>query len=273
MNLDAALDLLSKEPQAPLDIAELSLWLARDEYPMLDVEASLTEINALAHDARSLIRGDFASRVHGLCRFLFHELGLHGNTRDYYDPRNSYFNQVLERRTGIPISLSAVTMAIGARVGIDIAGVGLPGHFIVRATSNGDEILLDPFHGGRILTREDCENLVHQVTGMEFEATPENLGNIPLGLMVQRMLNNLKVIYLKAEDLPRAIRIMERLRQLTPEAVQQRRDLGATLLHAGEPGKAIDHLQAYLNEVPEADDLHTVQALLKQAQGRVAELN
>ena len=273
MNLDAALDLLSKEPQAPLDVAELALWLARDEYPSLDVEAALAELNALAHDARRVIRGDFESQVNGLCRFLFHELGLHGNTRDYYDPRNSYFNQVLERRTGIPISLSAVTMAIGARVGIHIDGVGLPGHFIVRATSNGDEVLLDPFHGGRVLTRQDCENVVRQVTGIEFEATQANLGAIPLGLMVQRMLNNLKTIYLKAEDFPRAIRVMERLRQLKPEDVQQRRDLAGALLRVGEPGKAVDHFHAYLAAASEADDADAVRGLLREALRRVAERN
>lgn len=273
MNLDAALNLLSKEPRAPLDIAELALSLARDEYPFLDVEAALAEVNALAHDARNLVRGDFTGKVNGLCRFLFHELGLHGNTREYYDPRNSYFNQVLERRTGIPISLSAVTMAVGARVGIHIEGVGLPGHFIVRASSNGEEILLDPFHGGRVLTREDCENLVRQVTGIEFEATRANLGRIPLGLMLQRMLNNLKAIYLKAEDFPRAIRVLERLRQLVPEDVQQRRDLGGVLLKAGQIGKAIDHLQAYLDAAPEADDAKIIHTLLKQARGLVAQWN
>jgi len=87
MNLDAALDLLAKEPQAPLDIGELAFWLAKDEYPTLDVEAALAELNALAHDAQGVIRGDFAGRVNGLCRFLFHELGLHGNVREYYDAR------------------------------------------------------------------------------------------------------------------------------------------------------------------------------------------
>lgn len=273
MNLDAALALLSKEPEAPLDLAELAFSLAQDEYPSLDVEAALAELNALAHDARSLIRGDFASQVSGLCRFLFHELGLHGNVREYYDPRNSYLNQVLERRTGLPISLSAVTMAIGARVGINVVGVGLPGHFIVKAVSNGDEILLDPFHGGRVLTWEDCENLVLQVTGAEFQATRARLEAIPLGLMIQRMLNNLKAVYLKAEDMQRAIRVMERLRQLCPEDTSQWRDLGAANLHIGECGKAVDHLEDYLTAAPEAADAEGVRGLLKQARGQLAEWN
>src|SRR5438876_6111427 len=134
MNLNAALAFLAEDLSAPVDLAELALSLARDEYPELDVEAYLGEVNGMAHEARSYVRGDLDARVAGLCRYLFHEMGFHGNTRNYYDPANSYFHLVLERRTGIPITLSAVVMAIGARVGLNIAGVGLPGHFVVKVT-------------------------------------------------------------------------------------------------------------------------------------------
>src|SRR5262249_22357853 len=108
MNLDAALQRLADNPAAPLDLAELALHLARDEHPDLDVEAGLAELAAMAHEARRSLRGDLAARVTGLCRYLFHEMGFRGNTREYYDPRNSYLNEVLDRRTGIPISLSVV---------------------------------------------------------------------------------------------------------------------------------------------------------------------
>src|SRR5262245_16427153 len=133
MKIDDALARLAREPAAPLDLAELGLQLARDEYPDLDVEAYLAELDGMAHEARRYVRGDLAARVTGLCRYLFHEMGFHGNTREYYDARNSYLNDVLDRRTGIPISLSAVTMAVGARAGLTIHGVGLPGHFVVKA--------------------------------------------------------------------------------------------------------------------------------------------
>src|SRR5262245_64167 len=197
MDLDQALNLLAREPDAPLDVAELALHLARDEYPDLDVEAYLSELRALAHEAQRFVRGEFEARVHGLCRYLFHDVGLRGNVQDYYDPRNSYLNQVLDRRTGIPISLSAVCMAVGRRVGLNVLGIGLPGHFIVKVVEDGREILLDPFHGGRRLTVDDCAILVQQVTGQEFQPTPENLRPLPLGLMAQRVLGNLKGIYLQ----------------------------------------------------------------------------
>ncbi len=273
MNLDAALELLSREPAAPLDVAELALHLARDEYPDLDVEAYLAEVDAMAREARAYIGGDLASRVSGLTRYLFHEMGFRGNARDYYDPKNSYFHLVLDRRTGIPITLSAVMMAVASRIDLPVVGVGLPGHFVVKVEEEGQEILVDPFHGGRLLSPTDCENLIRQATGQEILLSSHHLLPVSLGLMVLRMLANLKAIYLKEQDFPRAIRVMERMRQLSPDDLGQRRDLGTSWLHAGKPGKAIDHLAAYLAGFPDADDADVVRLLLKEARAAVAGWN
>lgn len=273
MNLDATLEILSRSPEAPVDVAEIALCLAKDEYPELDVEAHLGELAAMAHEADRYMRGDLAAKVAGLCRYLFHDMGYHGNVKDYYDPRNSYVNQVMERRTGIPITLSVLTMAVGRRAGLLVEGIGLPGHFIVKATQNQREILIDPFHGGRVLTNDECENLVRQVTGVAFEASALTLQAIPVGLLVKRLLANLKGIYLGREDLPRGVRIMERLYQLNPQDVVLRRDLGATLVKTGQFGKAIDHLRFYLEQAPEAEDFKMIDKILKSAQRRVAEWN
>jgi len=273
MNLDAALELLARAPETPLDVAEIALRLARDEYPKIDVEAHLGELNAMAHEAKRYIRGNLAARVKGLCRYLFHDMGFRGNVKEYYDPRNSYFNQVLERRTGIPITLSALTMAVGQRAGLDIQGVGLPGHFIAKGVEGDERILIDSFHGGRILSDTDCENLVRQVTGVAFEVSPVALEAIPTGLMVQRMLGNLKALYLKMEDFPRGARIMERMRQLSPRDAVLRRDLGVALVQIGQPGKAIDHLRFYLDQAPEAEDYAVIDRLLKGAAGKLAQWN
>lgn len=273
MDVDHALALLAREPDAPLDVAELALQLARDEYPDLDVEAYLGEIDALAHEARRLVRGDLDGRVAGLCRYLFHEMGFRGNIKDYYDPRNSYLNQVLERRTGIPIALSAVLIAVGRRVGLNVVGIGLPGHFVVKVLGDAQEIFVDPFHGGRRITPDDCAILVQQITGEDFSPAPENLRPMPLAFIAQRMLNNLKGIYLQKDDFVRSVRIMERLRQLSPGDVIQRRDLGVCYLRLEQPGKAIDHLSAYVTSLPDAEDAKTVGELLKQARRLVAGLN
>src|SRR5262249_14246110 len=153
-------------------------------------------------------------------------------------PRNSYLNQALDRRTGLPITLSVVAMAVGTRAGLAVVGVGLPGHFVAKAVGADDEVLFDPFHGGRRLTVEDCENLVHQVTGTAFRATPENLRAELPGRIVYRMLGNLKGVYLRQNDFGRAARVIGRLRQLAPDDMLQQRDLGVSLLHAGQPGQA-----------------------------------
>ena len=273
MDLDTALTVLRADPDAPLDVAEVALGLARDEYPDLDVAGYLSELDALAHDVKPRLRGGLESRLEVLCRYLFHDLGFHGNAENYYDPRNSYLNDVMDRRLGLPIALSALAMAVGSRAGMEIAGVGLPGHFVARAAAGKRAVLFDPFNGGRVLTRANCERLVEQVTGEPFTATPGALQPMPLGLMVARMLNNLKAVYLGSSDFRRAVRVMERLRQLNPDDLLQRRDLGAALIRAGQPGKAIDHLRAYLEAVPFADDDQTVQGLLTQARTAVAGWN
>ncbi|HXG12993.1 MAG TPA: transglutaminase-like domain-containing protein [Gemmataceae bacterium] len=273
MNLDETLSLLARDSSAPVDLAAVALHLARDEYPDLDVEAYLSELAAMAHEARSYLRGDLRARVAGLCRYLFHEMGFRGNTQSYYDPRNSYLNQVLDRRTGIPITLSVVAMTVGTRAGLAVDGVGLPGHFIARAAAAGQEIFFDPFHGGRFLTPEQCAILVQQVTGLPFEATAAQLRPAPVARIVLRMLSNLKSIYLRQGDFPRAIRVIERARQLAPDDPEQRRDLGISLVRVGQPGRALDHLEAYLAAMPAAADASAVREFLDQARSEVARWN
>ena len=273
MDIDSALGLLATDPAAPLDVAELALRLARDEYPDLDVEAYLGELSGMAHDARPYLTGGLAARVRGLCRCLFHDLGFRGNIDNYYDPRNSYLNQVLDRRTGLPITLSVVAVAVGRRAGLEVAGVGLPGHFVAKAVAEDEEVLFDPFHGGRVLTPDECAVLVERVTGEPFRVTPAALAPVTPGAFVLRLLTNLKGSYLRDGDFPRAARVIGRLRQLVPTDPSQQRDLGAALLSAGRPGRAIDALEAYLAARPEADDVEAVRQLLLQARGEVARWN
>ena len=145
---------------------------------------------------------------------MFHDLGFRGNTDNYYDPRNSYLNDVMDRRTGLPIALSALTMAVGRRAGLEIAGVGLPGHFMTKMIAGTRAILFDPFNGGRILSPNECAEMLERVTGQPFTPTPKTFQPVPLGMLARRMLNNLKMEYLRSGDFRRAIRVLERLRSL-----------------------------------------------------------
>ncbi len=273
MDVDAALGNLAQDPHAPIDLAELALCLAQDEYPDLDVEAYLGELAGMAHEVTRYLKGDLEARVKGLCRYLFHDMGFRGNQQDYFDPRNTYLNQVLDRRTGIPIALSAVAIAVGTRAGLQVVGVGLPGHFVAKAIDGAREIIFDSFHGGRLLSVEDCETLVAQMTGAPFKASPTSMEASPLRFIVLRMLNNLKSIYLRKEDFDRSVRVIERIRQLDPDDPVHERDLGVSLLQAGQAGRAIDHLSAYLAATHESADAEPIRQLLERARGEVSKWN
>lgn len=274
MQLDAALEKLAHRPAAPFDLAELALALARDEYPDLDVAAYLLMLAGMAHEARRLVRrGDLKTRVERFRRCLFFDLGFRGNARDYYDPRNSYLNDVIERRMGIPITLSIVAIAIGKQSGLDVRGVGLPGHFIVKAVENEQEILFDPFHGGRLLEPADCEVLVAQCTSAPFVANPETLREAPLQMVLLRMLNNLRGIYAKRGDNVRLARVLGRMCQLQPADANLRRELGAALTECGEPGRAIDHFRAALQLTQDPDAAAQVRDWLARAEGEVSRWN
>jgi regulator of sirC expression with transglutaminase-like and TPR domain len=271
MDLDAALAALADDPASPVDVAAVALHLARDEYPDLDVAPHLDRLDRLAETVKPRLRGDLTARTRALAAFLFDEEGFRGNAADYYDPRNSYLNEVLDRRLGLPITLAVLAMAVGARAGLEVVGVGLPGHFVAKAVGRGGpDVLFDPFHAGRLLTPGDCARLVREVTGLSFCATPERLAAAPPGLIVQRLLTNLKGIYLRGGDHARAARVLGRLCQLAPGDAPQRRELGLSLVEAGCPGRAIDHLRAYLARVP--DDA-TARRALEVARGDLARWN
>lgn len=276
MDLDATLAQLAADPFAPVDLAELALHVAADEYPHLDIPAYLARLDELADAARPRVEAADAltDRVVALAGVLFGEFRFEGNADDYYDPRNSYLNDVLDRRLGLPITLAILAGAVAGRCGLTVHGVGLPGHFISKAVDpSGAEVLFDPYHGGHVLDRPGCEALIEAVTGRPFAATDDTLAATPPGFVAQRLLTNLKGSYLREPDYPRAARVIGRLVRLTPGDAVQRRDYGVALLHAGKPGQAIDQLEVYLAARPGADDAGAVRAFLSDARRDVAKWN
>jgi regulator of sirC expression with transglutaminase-like and TPR domain len=274
MTISQAVELLARNPDAPLDVAQVALLLAQDEYPDLDIVTQLAGLNAWADQLRPQLRGSRHQRLDQLADFLFLELGFQGNSDDYYDPRNSYLNDVLERRTGIPITLSTLTMALGQRLDLNIVGVGLPGHFLVKLIDPaGGDVIFDPFHRGRRLSLEECETMVRDITGLPFEASVQSLAPCSLGTLAFRLLGNLRGIYQKNEDWPRAARVLGRMVQLDPLAPVLRRDLGHALARQGSLGKAVDHLAFYLRQAPEAEDYAAVTDLLASVKRQLAAWN
>jgi regulator of sirC expression with transglutaminase-like and TPR domain len=273
MKLSSALASLATNPHAPIDVARVGLLIARDAYSQMNPRAYLRVLDRLADHLRPRLSGSLAARTAELATFLFEECGFAGNTQHYYDPRNSYLNKVIDRQVGLPIALSVLAMAVGTRAGLNVVGVGLPGHFIAKAVDGTDEVLFDPFNGGQFLDLDACEELVGGVTGRPFEATPEALAPTPPGAIVARMLQNLKTAYLADRSYSRAARITYRLTQLIPDDPTQRRDLGVLLVQANRSGRAIDHLRHYLNAVPNADDAGDVRKFLSKALTEVARWN
>ena len=167
-----------------------------------------------------------------------------------------------------------MTIAVGRRLGLPLAGVGLPGHFVVQCQGIAPALFIDPFHGGRHITLDQCQAMVARVTGVNVPISAVDLWPVPPGPFVQRMLNNLRGIYLKADDPRRAARILARLHQLNPSDAQVRRDLGVCLSpYAIELGPAIDHLAGYVNAAPDAEDADSIQALLRKAKRDVGRWN
>jgi len=273
MNVDDSLRMLARDAGCPVDLAELALQLAQDEYPTLDVAEYLDRLDHLAGEARSFLGKNFEAKVAGLCRFLFREVGFHGNQKEYYDPRNSYLNEVLDRQTGIPITLSLVTMEVGRRLGLRITGIALPGHFVVMARGQNQDILLDPFNDGERIEPNECDQLVQRATGMNLEVKKSDLSPALPGAIVVRMLMNLKGCYLRAGEYTKAARVIGRLIQAAPNDWIQQRDLGACYLQAGLAGKAIDPLEDYLQHTPDAIDREAVQKLIRKARKEVAKWN
>ncbi len=237
------------------------LLLAREcAYPTLRPSDYVVQIEDLALAANAALAGYSPPLERGLAlaAFLFQTYGLRGNAADYADPRNSYLNQVLERRLGLPISLSVIFLEVGQRLRLPVAGVGLPGHFIVSVTGDDGPQYLDPFHGGRVLTVDDCRELVRSVAGFQGVFDPAWLAPTPPREIVARMLNNLRSFYISVEDWPLAIALLERLIALQPEVPGHVRDLGVLHYREGAYRQASRLLNEYLARAPHAADTETV---------------
>jgi regulator of sirC expression with transglutaminase-like and TPR domain len=252
---------LMQEPEERLDLGLAALLIAQEEYPDLDVDRWLRELDELGRQARDRVQPGMpaAEAVQALGGLLGGELGFRGNEDEYYDPRNSFLNDVLERRTGIPISLAAVYIEVGRRAGADVRGVGFPAHFLARC----EDVIFDPFNGGRIVTEDDCRELLLKIAGStDFQR--RWLEPVPPSYVVVRMLNNLKQIYLQSRYYHKAIGIMDRLLIVNPRAYEELRDRGAVHAELRQYGPAQADFEAYLKQPSKPDDALAVRQALRR---------
>jgi regulator of sirC expression with transglutaminase-like and TPR domain len=265
---------LTGKADGRIDLARAALAIARWEYAGLDAEPYLERLDALARGVDGRRRStDPVGRLHRLREYLFVEQGFAGNRKDFFDPRNSFLNDVLDRRQGIPISLSLVLIEVGKRLGLAVEGIGLPGHFVAGARFGDSQILLDPFNAGALLTPEACEELVRRAVGRKVTLAPEHFVAVTQRQLLTRMLSNLKAIYWHRKAWDRVVGVIDRLLVLDAKAGEQWRDRGLAWGRLGEIGRGVQDLQHYLSEFPGAADRETVIGHLRQARQQLGQLN
>ncbi len=265
------LTLLLEREDHRIDLAHAALLIAQEEYPDLRPGRYLRELDALAHRVRqhATAAGSVREIVEEVNHVLFVQEGFRGNAEDYYDPRNSFLNQVMQRKLGIPITLSIIYIAIGRRLGLPVVGLGLPGHFIVGIQAD-ERILIDPFNRGAILTLDDCAARVRAVYGDRLTFHPRMLAPVSTRQILIRMLNNLKAIYAQSQDPARLLAAIDRLLLLDPGDVHELRDRGIVCQHLKFYGQALADLNRYVDAAPRAMDADKIRGVIRSIEREMA---
>jgi regulator of sirC expression with transglutaminase-like and TPR domain len=272
--VDGLLELIAgRDADMPLDRAALEL--ARIEFPELDAAAfvSLLDSHATELKARLGADRDGLTYVNEANRYLFEEMGFHGNTNDYYDPRNSCLNEVLTARTGIPITLSLVYLEIARRLERPVRGIGLPGHFIVRYDDGLYSAFLDPFHGGRRLEPDECIALAREASHVEIEPNPKWLAPVGKRDILIRMLRNLGAAYTSRGLTGKAIDVLSLLIRANPDSADEYRQRGILEVHAGRVIAAKQDLARYLELAPTPEERERARLDVQKIQHWLASMN
>lgn len=280
--LEPFAELVARE-DARIELARACLLIAEDAYPGLDVDAYLREIERLAQRLLTRLAPSSGAeeKVVALNQFLYDDLGYAGNADDYYDPRNSYLNEVIDRRTGIPITLAVIYMEIGRRIGLALEGVSFPGHFLVRLRLRGGVLILDPFSGGDPQSEDELRGRLKRVIP-EGATGGLPLAELPLEQFLEpathrqilaRVLRNLKGVYREADQPERMLEVLNRALILTPDAHGDLRDRGVIYQRLECYRAALKDLSDYVEREPEAPDFEEVRARVMELTTLCARLN
>jgi regulator of sirC expression with transglutaminase-like and TPR domain len=262
---------IQDQPNGRLDIAALEI--ASIEMPDLDPEPFLRVLDRIASDvaARLPASADGREFVRVANDHLFGDLGFRGNEIDYNDPRNSCLNYVLDRRTGLPISLSVIYIEVARRLGQPVSGVGLPGHFIVEYNDGEFATYIDPFHSGKLLTQEDCQQLARERTGTDADATA--LAPVGARYILVRILNNLRSAYFRSKQFDKMVAVTDLLIEAFPRNADYYKARGVARLRMRQFRSAQKDLELYLHYAPEAEDRPQITQQLASIHRWLARLN
>jgi regulator of sirC expression with transglutaminase-like and TPR domain len=253
-----------------INLARAALMVAREEYPQLPEGRYLGRLDQLAEEARDRLDDEGAPLLvlQTLLTTLYERVGFKGNREAYYDPRNSFLNDVLDRRLGIPLTLGIVVLETGWRLGLPLEGVNFPGHFLVRFKGDTLRLLIDPYDGGRIRFEDEAQELLDRVYGGMIRVHESFLKASTRREMLIRLLMNLKSLYLNVRDHRRALAVVERILLIRPISVAEVRDKGVILAKLGRKEEALEQLNAYLNAVPEAPDSERIMSMVEELKDR-----
>lgn len=262
-------------PEDELNLGEAALLIAQEEQPDLDVSFYLNRLAMLADAVRSRTPtgANQEETIEALNTQLFFEERLHGNAKDYYDPKNSFLNEVLERKTGIPITLCVIYLEVGRLIGLSLVGVGFPGHFLVKHLGHEGETVLDPFMGGVTLTFDQLAAKLKTMYGEDnplVTRVPELLQPASKKDILARMLRNLKGVYLHKGDFQKALSAIDRIILVNPDLPSEFRDRGSVRQRLGQIQGAVQDYKKYITLAPDAKDAGQIRTLVQRS---LAQLN
>jgi regulator of sirC expression with transglutaminase-like and TPR domain len=247
-------------PDGQIDLGRAALTMVSCDCPALDVDSYLAKIDSIAAAVkrRSGDEADVYRIIAALNYVLFQELGFRGNRDHYFDAKNSFLNEVIDRKLGIPISLSLLYMEVARRLGFDLDGVGFPGHFLVKFSGREEQIIIDPFNAGEIKSRESLDEILYDLYGGRIVFGADFLEAVTKKQLLTRMLTNLKAIYWKEKNLAKSLSVVERLLILDPASADHMRERGVIYLKLECFGQARADFETYLSLKPDADDAREV---------------
>ncbi len=249
-----------------ISLAKAGLFYAQSEYPNLDIEKYLNILSAMADDINQKLPAERypLKVVNTINDYLFTDLGYQGNSENYYDTRNSFLNDVIDRRTGIPITLSVIYLEIAQRINFPMTGIGMPGHFLISPDFEESGIFVDVFNQGEILFKEDCLAKLEQLYQKPLKLEPHFLAKVSNRQILARMLTNLKYIYLSSNQLSKSLNIVSGILTLFPDNPRELRDRGLIYYQLDRPQQAYQDLECYLAILPNAEDATIIRKLLEK---------
>ncbi len=261
-----------RQPDEYIDLERAALYIAQEAYPDLDVDAYIARLDGMAEAVRQrLPEEEYPLRtIKVLNQYFFDDLGFRGNQTDYYDTKNSLLNDVIDRRVGIPITLSLVYLAIARRIAFPMQGVGMPGHFLITPVAAGTEFFVDAFNQGEILFQQDCVDRLNRMFEGRLAMQPTFLAPVTNQQFLARMLTNLKAIHLSQGDIGALLSTIERILILFPAAPIELRDRGLIYFRLSRWIEARLDLEQYLVAQPQARDRYMIEGVLDQIEQSVA---